>query len=168
MLVYKDILSGDAVLSDSYEIGKWYEGTVFKVKSKQIKVCNNDFDIEDDKGDSDDKNQGENCEMIIDVVHSFSLQETSFDKKSYMSYIKSYMKKINGELEKSNSSRIDVWKKNMQDFVKYILGNFEDFQFFTGEKMDVEAMIILAKYEKDDDTAPTFYYIADGLKAEKV
>lgn len=31
----------------------------------------------------------DNTQMVLDVAHSFRLQETSFDKKSYLSHLKS-------------------------------------------------------------------------------
>jgi len=35
-----------------------------------------------------DEGVEENSQQVIDVVHSFRLQETSFDKKSYLGHLK--------------------------------------------------------------------------------
>lgn len=42
--------------------------------------------------DAEDAPLEEGQVMVNDVLHSFRLAVTSFDKKSYMTYIKSYMK----------------------------------------------------------------------------
>jgi ribosomal protein S20 len=31
---------------------------------------------------------------VLDIAHSFRLNETQFDKKSYLSHLKTYMKKV--------------------------------------------------------------------------
>jgi hypothetical protein len=61
---------------------------------------------------------------VNNVVHSFRLQQTSFDKKSYMTYIKGYMKSVKKHLEETNPERAADFEKKATPFVKRILGNF--------------------------------------------
>lgn len=61
---------------------------------------------------------------VNDVVHSFRLQSTGFDKKSYMTYIKGYMKNIKKTLTETNPERAAVFEAKATPFVKKILGNF--------------------------------------------
>lgn len=49
--------------------------------------------------------------QVINVVHTFRLQSTQFDKKSYLSYLKGYMKTIKKELETSNPERVEAFEK---------------------------------------------------------
>ena len=54
----------------------------------------------------------------------------------------------------------------MQKWAKEVLGNFDDYRWYTGEKMNPEAMVILSGYREDQIT-PYFIFFKDGLKEEK-
>lgn len=51
-------------------------------------------------------------------VHSFRLQSTQFDKKSYLTYLKGYMKAIKKYLEANNPDRVEAFEKGAQAFAK--------------------------------------------------
>ena len=63
------------------------------------------------------------------VVHSFRLQSTQFDKKSYLTYLKGYMKSIKAKLQETNPDQVDEFEKGAQNFAKKIVGNFKDYEF---------------------------------------
>ena len=42
--------------------------------------------------------------------------------------------------------------------------NFNDYQFFTGESMNPDGMVVLSIWKGD---GPVFYYFKDGLTEEK-
>ena len=65
------------------------------------------------------------AQIVNNVVYSFRLSETVFDKKSYMTYIKGYMKAIKSKLQESNPDRIPEFEKNAATLVKKIVGNFK-------------------------------------------
>jgi hypothetical protein len=170
MKIYKDILSGDEVLSDIYPM-KEVDDVVYEVEGKRITVTENqDFDIganPSTEGGEEEGTLGPETISVINVVHAHRLVETSFDKKSYMAYIKTYMKKILDHLKQKNPSRVETFQKNVQPFVKKILERFNDFQFYTGPTMDPEALVVLMFY-KEDGITPAFYFFKDGLEEEKV
>lgn len=70
--------------------------------------------------------------QVNNLVHSFRLQSTSFDKKSYLTYLKSYMKAVKAELQKTNPERVATFEKNAGAFAKKIIANFNDYEFYTG------------------------------------
>ena len=51
-------------------------------------------------------------------VHSFRLQSTQFDKKSYLTYLKGYMKSVKKYLEANNPDRVEAFEKGAQTFAK--------------------------------------------------
>lgn len=109
-------------------------------------------------------------ETTINVIKANRLQQTVFDKDSYKSYIKTYMKSLLTYLKANNPSRVEKFTKGAQEFVaKKILPNFDEFTFWIGESShsgEVEGgMIILGFYK---ETTPYFYYFKDGLLEEKV
>lgn len=65
------------------------DDVVYEIDCSQIVVAEGDVDI---GGNPSAEEQAEALEnggqQVIDVVHSFRLQSTSFDKKSYLSYLK--------------------------------------------------------------------------------
>jgi tRNA A37 threonylcarbamoyladenosine synthetase subunit TsaC/SUA5/YrdC len=101
-------------------------------------------------------------QTVIDVVHSFRLNETSFDKKSYLSHLKSkttylaktrwpqptltfvlaYMKKVKEGMKErgADEEKIKSFESNAQAYAKKIIANFKDYEFLIGESMDPDGM----------------------------
>ena len=73
----------------------------------------------------------------INVVISHRLQETAFDKASYMAYIKDYMKAIKEKLQKTNPARVDAFVAGAQTVVKRLIGQISkgEIRFFTGVRI---------------------------------
>jgi len=86
------------------------------------------------------------------VVNSFRLAETQFDKKSYMVYLKGYMKAVKAKLAETNPERIPVFEKQAAAFAKKVLGSFSDYEFYTGESMNPDGMVALLNYREDGVT----------------
>lgn len=116
---------------------------------------------------------GSDASKILDVVKAFKLNETSYDKKSYMSAVKEYMGKLKKKLEEKNPTRVDTFMKGAQNFVKEVLASFDEYSFYCGESYDPEGMIILCRFFTKDGAdgqckiTPVLYYFKDGLKEEK-
>ena len=81
-------------------------------------------------------------QQVIDVVHSFRLNETSFDKKSYLSHLKGYMKAVKEKMKSNGASDDDVaaFEKGASGYAKKIVGGFKDYEFLIGESMDPDGM----------------------------
>ena len=164
MKIYKDLFNEDELCSDVYPV-EMVDGCMLKVTGKRVtKVEGGDYGIggdEDDGGIADAE-----AVSVINVVDAHGLTETNFDKKSFMVYIKTYMKRLLGSLKKDNPERAQKFQGEAQAFVKKVLGRFNEYQFFYGPAMDVEAMIVLCDYAEDGLT-PRFYFWHDGLIEEK-
>lgn len=118
------------------------------------------------EGEDADEGVDDGSCQVNDVVDSFRLEQTSFDKKSYLTYIKGYMKAVKAKLEESNPSRVTIFEKGAQTYVKKILENFGDYEFYTGDSMDPEAMVVPMGY-RENGTTPYLIYWKDGVRAEK-
>ncbi|KAA6388004.1 MAG: putative Translationally-controlled tumor protein [Streblomastix strix] len=166
MRIYKDIFTNDEMCSDAFPL-KLISSVVMEIEAKMIKEGVGDIDIgaNPSSEEAEDAIQ-DDVVMVNNVISVFHLQETPFDKKSFMTYIKAYMKRIKEYLEKNKPERVAGFMADIQDFVKDILKRFDDFQFFTGEQMDPEAGIAIMFY-KEDGITPYFYFFRDGLKEEK-
>lgn len=88
------------------------------------------------------------AKQVLDVVDSFRLQQTSFDKKSFMIYLKArdsftillcmfyegnfsqgYMKAVKSKLQETNPERVDAFEKGASKYAKKIIANFDDYEF---------------------------------------
>lgn len=76
---------------------------------------------------------------VNNVVHSFRLQTTSFDKKSYLTYLKAYMKAVKAKLQDTNPDQVDDFEKSAQNFAKKIVSSFKDYEFVCIVKHDAMA-----------------------------
>lgn len=115
----------------------------------------------------DDEGADDTVQTVNNVVYSFRLTPTSFDKKSYMTYIKGYMKALKAKLSETSPERVPIFEKNATTLIKKILGNFKDYEFYVGESMDPDGMVALLNY-REDGVTPYFTFFKDGLLQEKL
>lgn len=109
----------------------------------------------------------EGTETVNNVVYSFRLQSTSFDKKSYLTYLKGYMKNVKAKLMEKDPEAAAKFEAGAQAYAKKIVKNFKDFEFYTGESMDPDGMVVLLNW-REDGTTPYLVFWKHGLKEEKV
>ncbi|GAB7341754.1 hypothetical protein MBLNU457_g0087t1 [Dothideomycetes sp. NU457] len=169
MIIYKDIITGDELLSDSYDL-KEIEGVAYEADCRKITIGNDNIDIgANPSAEEADEGLEEGQTQVIDVVHSFRLQETSFDKKSYLGHLKGYMKKVKEAMKEKGASDEDVatFEKGASTFAKKIVGNFKDYEFFIGESMDPDGMVVLLNY-REDGVTPFVTIWKHGLTEMKV
>lgn len=151
MLIYKDIINGDELLSDAIITST--DDLFYVVKGKMVVA----------DGDEED----EDAEKVIDVVFRYNLTEAEFTKKTLMSNLKKFMKAMSKSLKKTKSEEeLAAWQEKVNAWVTGLLEKFDDYNFYLGASNDVESgMVILCKWEGVD---PYFYYWKDALKSEKV
>ncbi|KAF5115455.1 hypothetical protein DV454_002289 [Geotrichum candidum] len=169
MIIYSDIIAGDELLSDAYDI-KLVDDVVYEVDSAQITIkpgADVDIGANPSAEDGDDDALEEGMITVNNVAYSFRLSETSFDKKSYITYIKGYMKRIKAKLAETDPEAVSVFEKGAAAYVKKIVANFKDYEFFTGESMDPDGMVVLLNY-REDGTTPYLVYWKHGLSEVKV
>jgi len=168
MIIYKDVFTQDELFSDAQPV-ELINGVVYKVKGK---LRTDTFDIDEKAigGNASAEGGGDEgadagTKQGVDIVLNGRLVEYTMNKKDYMTHIKEYMKEVKAKLEKDNHADKDLFQKNVQEFVKDVLGNFKDYQFFCGETMKPEGMLALMKW---DEETPYMYFFKHGLDAEKV
>ncbi|CAK1361983.1 Translationally-controlled tumor protein [Cercospora beticola] len=170
MIIYKDIITGDELISDSYDL-KEIDGIAYEADCKKITLgpveVNTGANASAEGGD--DEGAEDTAQTVIDVVHSFRLNETSFDKKSYLSHLKGYMKAVKDKLKANGASdeEVTTFEKGAQGFAKKIVANFKDYEFFIGESMDPDGAVVLLNY-REDGVTPFVTIWKHGLKEEKV
>lgn len=161
------------MLSDSFPV-KEVDNVVYEVECKNV-VCGpisvnigaNPSTGEGEAGDDDSAAPeaiDDGAETKIDVVDAFRLEETSFDKKGFMTYLKGYIKTLRSKVEEKDASRVASFETAAQAYAKKIFANFDNYRFFQGESMEPEAMVCLL--ESRDDKMFMIYW-KDGVKLTK-
>jgi len=168
MIIYKDILCGDEICSDAYE-PKIVDDVAYEVDCKMIQIKQGaDVDIGANASAEEAEESLEDGMITVNnVVHAFRLQSTQFDKKSYLTHLKGYMKAVKAKLQETNPDRVAAFESGAQAFAKKIVANMKDYEFYTGESMDIDGMVLLLNY-RDDGVTPFLTFWRDGVREEKV
>jgi len=169
MIIFKDALTDDEIISDSYDI-KEVDGVAYEVDCQMIVEGAVEVDIGANASAEEAEEGVEDAAVKVNnVVHSFRLQSTSFDKKSYLTYLKGYMKAVKKYLQEAGKSEEEVkdFETKAQGFAKKIVGGFKDYEFYTGESMNPDGMVVLLNY-REDGVTPYVTVWKHGLKEMKV
>jgi len=171
MLVYSDIITGDELISDVYDLKEVGNG-LLEADCQMITIkkgADVDIGANPSAEGGDEVGDEEGSETVNNVVYSFRLNSTVFsDKKSYMTYLKGYMKKVKATLLEKGKSEDEVkaFEARSGAAAKVILGNFKNYEFYVGESMDPDGMVILLNY-RDDGITPFMTFWKDGLDEKK-
>lgn len=140
--VWQDIITGDELISDSYNL-KEIDGAVYEADCKKITIGADNIDIGANPS-AEDAEEGveDSAQQVIDAVHSFRLNETNFDKKSYLGHLKQYMKKVKEQMKTNGASddAVKEFETGASGYAKKIVANFKDYEFLIGESMDPDGM----------------------------
>ncbi|KAM7205073.1 Mss4-like protein [Rhypophila sp. PSN 637] len=169
MIIYTDIITGDEIISDSYDLID-VDGVAWEVDCAMIVEGAVQVDTGANASAEEAEEGVEDADVKVNnVINSFRLQSTSFDKKSYLTYLKGYMKAVKKALQDAGKSEEEVkeFETKAQGFAKKIIANFKDWEFYTGESMNPDGMVVLLNY-REDGTTPYVVVWKHGLKAMKV
>ena len=110
------------MLSDSFPITV-IDDIVFEVETKMVTKTEGDYDIgANPSAEAADEGFEKSSETVNNLVDAMRLAETVFDKKSFMGYIKAYMKKVLEYLKEKNPERVPIFQEKIQGFVSIIRG----------------------------------------------
>ncbi|TQS35607.1 hypothetical protein Golomagni_03967 [Golovinomyces magnicellulatus] len=88
MIIYKDIISDDEIVSDSFPM-KEVDGVVYECDCAMVTVGNVQVDIgANASAEEASETLDDSARTVNNIVDSFRLQNISFDKKSYLTHLK--------------------------------------------------------------------------------
>ncbi|KAK7431995.1 hypothetical protein QQZ08_001615 [Neonectria magnoliae] len=194
MIIYYDLLTktedneetgeagkeGDELISDAYNLklvdDVVYEADCAIITEGEVKV---DTGANASAEDAEDRLDQNPAVRVNNIVQSFRLQSTHFDRNSYRIYIKDYFKRITAHREKAMrkegkdeaaiAKATDDFKNRAGGYAsRNILpkNKFGEFDFFTGESMNPDGMVVLLRY-REDGTTPYVTIWKDGLYGKK-
>merc|ERR1712096_223137 len=153
-------------------MGKLVDNCMYEVYGKHITRAADDIQLAGSNASAEEAAEGDesSSQSGVDLVLNHRLVETGFgSKKDYTVYLKDYMKKIVKYLEENDrAGEVDDFKKNIAGKMKELLGKFKDLQFFTGESMEADAMILMVEYKDyEGEERPCIMAFKHGLLEEK-
>jgi len=179
MIIFKDIVSGDEIISDTWEL-KDIDDTVYEIDCRKITKGPDNVDIgANPSAEEADEALDENQTTVIDIVDAFRLNFLGDEasgtrlfgtKKEYMGQLKTYMKKVVEKMKESGADDAAVKKFQTSAqayYTKQIAPNFKDYDFYVGESMDTDGMVVLLNYREDGIT-PFITIWKHGLTQMKV
>lgn len=166
MIVFKDILSGDEMFTDSYTMKEVEDGFFYEVEGKWVVLGDVDVDTGANPSEEnpDDEGVDSSQRRVVDIIDGFRLvEQPPYDKKAFMGYVKPWLKLV---AEKLPEDQVEEFKTKAQSAIKFLIGKIKDLQFFTGESMNTEASLAYAYY-KDGASNPTFLFPKYALEEMK-
>ncbi|KAI9876777.1 MAG: hypothetical protein M1830_005722 [Pleopsidium flavum] len=162
-------------MSDTFDM-KEVDGIVYEIEARKVTKGGERIDIganpstenQDEGGDLDDK-----VEQELDIVVAFRLHDMEMKapqrKSHYIPHIKAYMKKVVEALKAKGTDEetIKAFQTGAQAYVKKIIANITDYDFYIGESQDFDGMHVLLNYREDGIT-PYFTIWKHGLTEMKV
>ncbi|XP_033760512.1 translationally-controlled tumor protein homolog [Pecten maximus] len=168
MLVYKDLATGNEVLSDSYpiKIDEPVRGMMTVTCRMKKEDGVGDFDIGANASQEEEQETLEEAEgkQGIDVVLDFKLQETQMSKKDFKIYMKEKMKTMLKRITEESPEVVGEFKEDCKKMVDWALANFGALQFFIGSDFNDECMPAMLIH---DEGGINMYYFCHALEKEK-
>lgn len=143
MKIYKDVLSGDKMFDDSFNM-KLVDDSFYEVETINTPVAGDQGTV-----------------YINNLVKVYNLQVISVAKHDVSSLLDRYTKRLNDHLQQNDSgNQVDVNEKT-KSLKERVVSNFDDYVFYTGASMDPAAMIVL--FSTREDKTPIFTFWKHGL-----
>lgn len=172
MKVFQDIFTNDEVMSETYPFTLAYNDAIMKVKSSyknkesvgNVDIgCGNAFGGEEEGGNEDGPS-----EKVLDITFNFLLAQQHFSKPDFMAYIKPFLKNLKAHLDENGpEGRSDEFQKGAQEFVKFVISKFDEFEFYLGTSEKLEGALIFSFWEDEAAAGPMFYFFKDAVKEVK-
>lgn len=162
------------MFSDTYPFTLVEDEQVYRIAGKMTTETQGEIDDSliggNKSAEGADEDEGAESSKVsgVDVVLANRLVETGFGKKKdYQAYIKDYMGKIVEKMKADGESdeAVKKFKSGASSFVKKVLDDFKEFQYYTGESMNSEGSLAYVRWE---DEKPYVYFIKAALDEEKV
>jgi hypothetical protein len=85
-----------------------------------------------------------------------------------MALIKGFLKNLKAYLtENGKEARVEAFMKGAQEFVKSVVANFDQYEFYTGASEKLDGSVVLSFWEDESASGPIFYLFKDALKEIK-
>ena len=183
MIVLRDIITGDEILSDAFPLKQVVDtdGTIVEglkmCESKLIEKGGDNVDVGcgnafgSSGGDDEEGGGGGGSDgpvKVNNVIEAFTYTETQIGGASdFKSWIKEYMNAVVLKLREKGKPKeeIQAFKATAPGIAKFFLTRFSDVQFYLTASFNPESMVF--SIYADGAVTPNFYFIMGGIQEEK-
>lgn len=174
MIIYKDVTSGDEILSDTFKILDVGDG-LWEVDCRMVTKGAENFVLEGanpsaEGEDADDGGDGES-QRVLDIEDQFRLNkiEGKPSKKVYQAEIKKFFKNVLEKLKEKGApaEKIKEFQSTAPAAVKKVLANYDNYDLYVGESMEENSMYVLVDY-REDGVTPFATFFKHALEEYKV
>eukprot|EP00118_Oscarella_pearsei_P024482 m.306161 g.306161 ORF g.306161 m.306161 type:complete len:174 (+) comp41014_c0_seq1:132-653(+) len=172
MIVFKDLITGDELFSDSYKY-KLIDDLYYEVDGR---MTTETTDISDAAigGNASAEEPTETSEASsvsgIDFVLQQRLQKIEKPAKLKdfkVTILKPYLGAINKKLKEKHPDRVDKFQKGMMGFLKERVDkNYSDWDLYLGNSFNPEGMHVMVNF-REDGVTPFMVVFKDGIEEEK-
>lgn len=172
MLLFKDILTGDEMFTDSIKY-KLVDDCIFEIECEHVTRKQGEVSLDGANPSQEEVDEGteENVESGLDLVLNMRLVETGFSKADYKNYLKTYTKALMDKWKEEGKSEeeINEAKSKLTEAVKKVLPKIGDVQFYLGESANPDGIVALLEYRpnKSGGETPVMMFFKHGLVEEK-
>jgi len=183
MIIFKDIITGDEIMSDTYKLIDVPGGVLWEVDCRkyvkgavnfELAAANPSAEETEDMGGQD---EGPKV-MVHDIEEAFQLQWLNVDesgsemkpsKEAFKAHLKSYIRKINNLLKERGESEetVKAFQDGAPGAMKKLLANYDNYDVLMGASMDPAGMHVLIDFREDGIT-PYATIWKHGLEEMKV
>lgn len=90
--------------------------------------------------------------------------QTQFSKTDFQNFIKPFAGKLKARLP---AERVERFQKGMTAFIKHVVSDFSNYEFYLGSSESMDGSIVLSYWEDESAAGPVFYFFRDALNEEK-
>ncbi|XP_053207421.1 translationally-controlled tumor protein homolog [Panonychus citri] len=174
MRIYKDILTGDEMFTDSSKINL-VDDCLYEVVCQHVTRKDGDIVLAGSNPSAEEADEGTDDAITsgLDLVLNQRLVETSFNKADYMNYLKGYTKSLADKWKEEGKSDEEIAeaKVKLTEAVKKIRPRLSEVSYYMGESANPDGMVALLDYrDNPDGSGETAYmlFFKHGLEEEKV
>jgi hypothetical protein len=119
------------MFSDGYTMAAAYEGMVMEVKATEVTIGGT---------------------IVANLVAHHDLKEVKLDKAAFMASIKAYLPRVGPWMaENGKKESVKLFRGQATEFVKFVVGKFDAFTFYTGAKGDATGSLAYSYAKEEDD-----------------
>jgi hypothetical protein len=178
MIIYKDIISGDELLSDTFTI-KDVDGVLWEADCRKYLKGQESFALAGANPSAEGEDEDADAEgvqtMVHDIEEQFRLvwlkdeEGMKPSKDAFKAHLKVYVKGVNNRLKEKGESEetVKAFQSGAAAAVKKLLGNYDNYDVLMGQAMDGNAMHVLIDF-RDDGVTPYATLWKHGLEEMKV
>ncbi|MBT2453343.1 translationally-controlled tumor protein [Streptomyces sp. ISL-86] len=135
MKVYTDVVTGDEMFSDEFPVtdeGRWYE-----IEGKVVTIAG---------------------VPVVDVEHAYRLKPVVLGKRSFVIYMKDYVRALRAVLEE-NQAGVEADANALKE---HLLADFDRWWFYAGESWRTDGGLLCKSWREDG--TPYFICLKRGVK----